>query len=197
MSHIEKSIKNRLKTLETQPKKQIVISLKQECMDKLEAVARTISKQSGRSTSRNMIIEDAVEAYIEEAIQIFEEEGIKMETESPDNEFFDTVVFPAHEEGFRNVFLDENKWYYVRIREDRLPSLKYIAIYVSSPVSKITHYAKIKYFEFDENMQKYIIHLDGQAIELENPVPLGGISAASTRAPKYTTLRKLLTGRPI
>lgn len=140
-----------------------------------------------------MIIEDAVEAYIEEAIQIFEEEGIKMETESPDNEFFDTVVFPAHEEGFRNVFLDENKWYYVRIREDRLPSLKYIAIYVSSPVSKITHYAKIKYFEFDENMQKYIIHLDGQAIELENPVPLGGISAASTRAPKYTTLRKLLT----
>ena len=41
MSHIEKSIKNRLKTLETQPKKQIVISLKQECMDKLEAVART------------------------------------------------------------------------------------------------------------------------------------------------------------
>lgn len=193
MRHIEKSIKNRLKTLETQPKKQIVISLKQECMDKLEAVARTISKQSGRSTSRNMIIEDAVEAYIEEAIQIFEEEGIKMETESPDNEFFDTVVFPAHEEGFRNVFLDENKWYYVRIREDRLPSLKYIAIYVSSPVSKITHYAKIKYFEFDENMQKYIIHLDGQAIELENPVPLGGISAASTRAPKYTTLRKLLT----
>ena len=183
MRHIEKSIKNRLKTLETQPKKQIVISLKQECMDKLEAVARTISKQSGRSTSRNMIIEDAVEAYIEEAIQIFEEEGIKMETESPDNEFFDTVVFPAHEEGFRNVFLDENKWYYVRIREDRLPSLKYIAIYVSSPVSKITHYAKIKYFEFDENMQKYIIHLDGQAIELENPVPLGGISAASTRAP--------------
>ena len=93
MSHIEKSIKNRLKTLETQPKKQIVISLKQECMDKLEAVARTISKQSGRSTSRNMIIEDAVEAYIEEAIQIFEEEGIKMETESPDNEFFDTVFF--------------------------------------------------------------------------------------------------------
>ena len=91
------------------------------------------------------------------------------------------------------MFLDENKWYYVRIREDRLPSLKYIAIYVSSPVSKITHYAKIKYFEFDENMQKYIIHLDGQAIELENPVPLGGISAASTRAPKYTTLRKLLT----
>lgn len=48
-------------------------------------------------------------------------------------------------------------------------------------------------FEFDDNERKYIIHFEGQAIELENPVPLGGISAASTRAPKNTTLQKLLT----
>lgn len=41
--------------------------------------------------------------------------------------------------------------------------------------------------------EKQNIHFEGQAIELENPVPLGGISAASTRAPKYTTLQKLLT----
>ena len=192
MSHIEKSIKNRLKTLETQPKKQIVISLKQECMDKLEAVARTISKQSGRSTSRNMIIEDAVEAYIEEAIQIFEEEGIKMETESPDNEFFDTVVFPAHEEGFRNVFLDENKWYYVRIREDRLPSLKYIAIYVSSPVSKITHYAKIKEFRDDPEKNEKVCIFDGAPKKLPHEIKLGSRSACYFQGTKYTSLESLL-----
>lgn len=195
MSNIEKSIQKRLKALEIQPKKQIAISLKAECIEQLDAIARTLSRQSGRSTSRNMIIEDAIEAYIQDAMQIFEEEGIEVETESFDNEIFDTVVFPAHEEGFRKAFLDENKWYYVRIGKDRIPKLKYVAVYVGAPVSKITHYAKIaqKGFEYDEDEKKYIIHFEGQAVELENPVPLGGISAASTRAPKYTTLQKLLT----
>ena len=193
MSNIEKSIQRRLKTLEVQSKKQIAISLKTEYIDQLDAIARTLSKQSGRSTSRNMIIEDAIEAYIQDAMQIFEDEGIKVETQSFDHTDFDTVVFPAHEEGFRSAFLDENKWYYVRIQKDRLPNLKYIAIYVGAPVSKITHYAKISYFEYDENEKKYLVYFDGQAMELENPVPLGQISAASTRAPKYTTLQKLLT----
>lgn len=76
-------------------------------------------------------------------MQIFEDEGIEVETRNSNDETFDTVVFPAHEEGFRETFLDENKWYYVRIRKDRIPNLKYIAIYVGAPVSKITHYAKI------------------------------------------------------
>lgn len=194
MSNIEKSIQKRLKALEVQHKKQITISLRTECIDQLDTIARTLSRQSGRSTSRNMIIEDAIDAYTQDAMQIFEEEGIEIETSNSDDESFDTVIFPAHEEGFRKAFLDENKWYYVRIRKDRLPNLKYIAIYVGAPISKITHYAKIAQngFEYNENEKKYLIHFEGQAIELENPVPLGGISAASTRAPKYTTLQKLL-----
>ncbi len=194
MSNMEMSIQKRLKALETQPKKQITISLKTEYIDQLDSIARTLTRQSGRSTSRNMIIEDAIEAYVQDAMQIFEEEGIAVERGSSDNEIFDTVVFPAHEEGFRKVFLDENRWYYVRVRKDRIPNLKYIAIYVGSPVSKITHYAKIAQngFAYHEQEKKYMVHFEGQAIELENPVRLGGISAASTRAPKYTTLQKLL-----
>lgn len=193
-NNIEKSIQKRLRALEMQPKKQITISLQPECIEQLDAIARTLSRQSGRSTSRNMIIEDAVEAYIQDATQIFEEEGIEIEPVSADAKNFDTVVFPAHEEGFRQAFLDENKWYYVRIRKDRLPNIKYVAVYVGAPVSKITHYAKVAPdgFEYDEAKKKYIIYFEGQAIELEKPIPLGRISAASTRAPKYTTLQKLL-----
>lgn len=195
MGNIEKSIKKRLKAVETQPKKQVLIGLSADNIEKLDSIARTLTKQSGRSTSRNMIIEDAVEAYIQDALEIFEEEGITVETKSAENEVYDTVVFPAHEEGFREAFLDENKWYYVRVQKDRIPNLKYVAVYVGAPISKITHYAKIASdgFEYDEDERKYIIHFEGQAIELENPVPLGGISAAATRAPKYTTLQKLLT----
>ncbi len=195
MSNVEKSIQKRLKAREVETKKQIAISLKNESIDQLDAIARTLSKQSGRSTSRNMIIEDAVDAYIQDALQIFEEEGIAVETRREDNENFDTVVFPGHEEGFREAFLDEGRWYYVRVQKDRIPYLKYVAVYVGAPISKITHYAKIAPdgFEYDADRKKYLIHFEGNAIELENPVPLGSISAASTRAPKYTTLQKLLT----
>lgn len=195
MSSAEKRIQERLKSMEEQPKKQIVISLRAQLIEQLDMIARTLSKQSGRSTSRNMLIEDAVEAYIEDAMEIFEREEITVETEEPDDEFYDTVVFPAYEDGFRETFLDESRWYYVRIRKDRIPNLKYVSVYVGAPVSKITHYAKIAQdgFEYDEEERKYIIHFDGQAIELENPIPLGDISAASTRAPRYTTLQKLLT----
>ncbi len=193
MSTIEQSIQKRLKAREEQSKKQITFSLKTESIDQLDAIARTLSAQSGRSTSRNMVIEDAIEAYIQDAMQIFKAQGIELEPENSDNADFDMVVFPAREEGFRRVFLDENQWHYVRIQKNRLPKLNYIAIYVNAPISKITHYAKIDCFEYDENKKKYRIYLEGSAIQLENPVPLGEIPASSTRAPKYTTLQKLLT----
>lgn len=142
-----------------------------------------------------MVIEDAVEAYILDANEIFRKNGIELEPLNEEDENYDTVVFPAYEDGFRETFLDENRWYYVRVRKDRIEKLKYIAVYVGAPRSKITHYAKIAEdgFEYDENEKKYIIHFDGQAIELEHPIPLGSASAASTRAPRYTTLQKLLT----
>lgn len=195
MSRSEKSIRERLKSVKVQPKKQILISLKPEAIDNLDAIARTLTQQSGRSTSRNMIIEDAIEDYTQDALQIFEDEGINVITEVTNDYNYDTVIFPAHEEGFRRAFLDENKWYYVRVRKDRIPNLKYIAIYVGAPISMITHYAKIapNGFVYDEIEKRYVVLLDGTAIQLENPIPLGAISAASTRAPRYTTLQKILT----
>lgn len=195
MSYIERSIQNRLSASEAPSKKQVVISLSPESIEQLDAIARTLSKQSGRSTSRNTVIEDAIEAYILDAAEIFRRKGIELETLNEEDEDYDTVVFPGYEDGFREAFLDENKWYYVRVRKDRIEKLKYVAVYVGAPLSKITHYAKIAEdgFEYDETEKKYIIHFDGEAIELEHPVPLGSASPASTRAPRYTTLQRLLT----
>ena len=203
MTRLEERIQERLNISKPEQKKQILIFLKPETIEQLDAVARTFTKHSMKTTTRNMLIEDAVEAYIEDAKKIFEEKDIELitERESYTNreqaQEYDTVVLPAHEDGFREVFLNERKWYYVRIDKRRIPKLKYIAIYVSSPVSQITHYAKIAEdgFTYDENEKKFIIHFDGEAVELENPVPLGSISAAATRKPKYTTLRKLLDAK--
>ena len=39
----------------------------------------------------------------------------------------DTVVVPAQEEGFQDVFLGENCWYAIRISGGMLPRIKYVA----------------------------------------------------------------------
>ncbi|MCX6646151.1 MAG: type I restriction enzyme HsdR N-terminal domain-containing protein [bacterium] len=54
-----------------------------------------------------------------------------------------TIVCPVRDEGFNEVFLKENRWYAVRIREKRIPYIKYIAAYRVKPISAITHYAEV------------------------------------------------------
>ena len=51
----------------------------------------------------------------------------------------DTVIVPAHDEGFKQVFLGEDRWYKVRIHGSMSPKLKHIAAYRTAPVSAITH----------------------------------------------------------
>ena len=44
-------------------------------------------------------------------------------------EEIDTVVVPAREEGFKEIFLGENRWRAVRIHGTMRPQIKYIAAY--------------------------------------------------------------------
>ena len=196
MSVINTKIQERLKKIKDVPKKQFAISIKAEHIEQLDTIAKALSLSSGRSTTRTMLIEDAIEGYIVEAISTLEANGIEFESsELPNEENYDTAIFPARAVGFKQAFINESKWYYVRIKEGRIPLIKYIAIYVGTPISKITHYARVAEngFVFDEHEKKYIVKFMGQAIELENPIPLGTISPAATRSPRYTTLQRLLT----
>ena len=56
----------------------------------------------------------------------------------------DTIVVPAQEDGFRRVFLEENRWHEVRIHGSMRPQIKYIAACQVAPVSAITHIAPVK-----------------------------------------------------
>jgi len=197
MSGMKDRIYKRLKTPDEAVKKSILVPLKEGNIENLDFIAKTLTKKSGKATSRNILIEDAVEEYIKTAFQIFEESGIQTEEGEAEEVRFDTVVFPAYEEGFRETFLGEDKWYYVRVSEEKIPYIKYIAAYVGKPVSAITHYAKVKKngFEYVEEEGKYVVHFSGSAIELPHSIPLGDSSPASTRAPRYTTLHKLLNAK--
>ncbi|MCL2718703.1 MAG: ribbon-helix-helix domain-containing protein [Lachnospiraceae bacterium] len=190
MSIIKTKINERLAKPQVPIKKQIAISLKEECIEKLDLIAKALSGSSGKTATRNMLIEDAIEAYIEEAADTLKASNIDIQMFlNDDDDFFDTVVYPAHNDGFIEAFLNENRWYYVRIKKDKIPRLKYVAIYRGAPESRITHYAKIANFE--ETDDGYVINLDGSPIKLNNPVPLGTAPSASVRAPRYTTLQKL------
>lgn len=193
MSTLNNLIQSRIKKPVEEPKKQIGLSVKISDINKLELLSTAMSKYTGECVTRNQLINDAITAYIVEATEQLTQEGIQVD-ESLLQVDYDTVVFPAHEDGFRDVFLGEDQWKYVRISQGRIPHIKYVAIYVGAPISAITHYAKVadNGFVFDEDERKYIIKFSSSAVKLPTPIPLGSISPASVRSPKYTTLNKLL-----
>lgn len=103
----------------------------------------------------------------------------------------DTIIVPANEEGFKEVFLGENRWYDVAIWEGRKEYIKYIAAYVTYPKMKITHYAVVDNVDTSPyNSKKKIIYFDGEAKQLSRPIDLGKDKTAFQRS-RYTTFSKL------
>lgn len=192
MSAANKKIMSRLAKPEETLRKPLSVPFKLENIEKLDAIAKAMTRHSGNTTTRNMLIEDAVESFIDEAIAVFAEEGIDLDIE--DNDCFDTIVCPAQMgDEYRQAFFNEREWRFVRVAQQKLDKIKYVALYVSAPQSTISHYAKVAEFVYDEARKKYRIKLDGDPIQLPNPVPLGSTSPLAVRSPKYTTLQKLFT----
>jgi hypothetical protein len=59
----------------------------------------------------------------------------------------DTIVVPAQEDGFEEVFIGKNCWYAIRIGGGHLDKIKYIAAYQTTPTSAITHVAEVDSIE--------------------------------------------------
>lgn len=87
----------------------------------------------------------------------------------------DTVVVPAREEGFQDVFLKENRWYAVRIHGTMRPQIKYIAAYRVAPVSAITHVAPVRSIEPWKDTAKFVLNFAEPAKEI-GPIPLVKLS---------------------
>lgn len=194
MSTTNERILSRLRKAEAPSRKTLSLSFKTEDLQKLDTIAKVMTKVSGRTTSRNMLIEEAIESYIAEAILTFAEENIDLAIADEDS--FDTVIFPAQMgEEYRRAFFEDLEWRYVRIAKNRIPYIKYIALYVGTPQSAICHYAKVAPggFIYVESEGKYKIRLDGDPIPLPHPIPLGSASPMAVRSPKYTTVQKLFS----
>ena len=106
----------------------------------------------------------------------------------------DTVVVPAQEEGFKETFISENRWYQIRIHSSMVPRIKYIAAYRTAPVSAITHVATVKDIALWQEGSKYVLNFTEPAKEIGPiklvPKPNGTVKAP--QAPRYTSFKKLM-----
>jgi hypothetical protein len=110
-----------------------------------------------------------------------------LSTPHVDTSEIDTIVVPAQEYGFRETFLNENRWWSVRIHGSMRPRLKYIAAYQVAPVSAITHIAPIASIRPWKDTDKVVIDFAAPA-EAIGPISL--VKGGRVKAPQNVRYAK-------
>lgn len=109
----------------------------------------------------------------------------------------DTIVVPARDDGFNDVFLGENRWYKIRLHPSMIPKIKHIAVYRVAPESRITHVAPVRSIEQWPDSNKYVVNFAAPA-EPIGPIPVkpnGRIRPP--QAPRYTSRHRLEQARTL
>jgi hypothetical protein len=104
---------------------------------------------------------------------------------------FDTIVVPAQEDGFQEVFVGENRWYAIRIHASMIPQIKYIAAYRVAPVSAITHWALVKNIEPWEDTGKFVVNFVDAAKEIGRITLVPKSRVKALQGPRYTSFDRL------
>jgi hypothetical protein len=102
----------------------------------------------------------------------------------------DTIVVPAREEGFRDVFLGEDRWYKIRIGAAMKERIRYIAAYQVAPISAVTHIAEVQDIRPSEDTGKYVVNFKESAKEI-TPVTLNDPNQ-SPQGPVYVERERLI-----
>lgn len=118
------------------------------------------------------------------------------DTEKVDISDIDTIVIPAREEGFNDVFIGENCWYAIRLNSSMIPKIKYIAAYQVAPISAITHIAEVKSIEQWKDTNKYILHFNEPAQKIKK-VALGKIKGKAPQSPRYSSKKRILKAQSL
>lgn len=103
----------------------------------------------------------------------------------------DTIVVPAHKEGFEEIFIGEQRWYAIRIHSSMIPKIKYIAVYQVEPISSITHIALVSTIEHWKNTSKYVVNFASPPESLGQICLVKRGLVQAPRAPRYTSRARL------
>jgi len=107
---------------------------------------------------------------------------------------YDTIVCPAHVDGFEKEFLGKDRWYAIRISKKVIPRLRYIALYVTSPVNQISHYGRIRAIKPWRDSGKYIVFLKGNAKRIG---PIEFSPKVHLQAPRFALMARLQRARTL
>jgi len=118
-------------------------------------------------------------------------EGDKEASERVEPGELDTIVVPAREDRIQETFLDENRWYAIRIHGTMRPQIKYIAAYQVAPISAITYVAPVRSIEPWKDTRKFVVNFAEPAKKI-GPITLvkGGKSKAP-QSPRYPARNRL------
>lgn len=168
-----------------------------EQMKSFDFVTKFSPETSSEELEKDYIIQR------EEPLSVFENIDVNndlindlfREIELEEYAYKDTIIVPAKLNGFKEVFLGEDRWYSIYISNDRIPYLEYIASYQSHPISAVTYVAKIDHIEDSPyELGKKMVIFQGVAKQLKSPIPLGDDYLALQR-PRYTNHKKLNIAR--
>ena len=117
--------------------------------------------------------------------------ALRQPSQRQDPATIDTVVVPARDEGFEEVFVGENCWHAMRLHGSMRPQLKYIAAYRVAPISAITHLARVESIEPWKDSGKFVVNFAEPAKPI-GPIPLvKGGHLKTFQGLRYTSLEKL------
>lgn len=119
-----------------------------------------------------------------------------LDTHKVDISEIDTIVVPAREDGFKEVFIELNCWYAIRLNSSMIPKIKYIAAYQVAPISAITHLAEIKSIEQYKESNKYILYFTEPAQKIKK-VPLGTSKSKAPQSPRYSSKDRILSANSL
>lgn len=179
-------------------KKQIAVYFDDATIDRIDMTIKLFSAISeANSFSRNTLIEEAVNKFLDESEEYLEKVmGLSVREELEETQRTNnTVILSSVDRGFEETFMGEAElpcWYPCRCSTERIPNLKYIAIYRGAPVSAITHYAKIKEITYSKEKKCNVCHFEGDPIKLPHDIGLGSKSGCFFRGAKYTSIECLL-----
>jgi hypothetical protein len=117
-------------------------------------------------------------------VKDFTSKGIKTLAE------VDTIVCPARQKGFEEVFLGKNRWYAIRISAAMIPQIRYIAMYETKPFSGIRWIGYVQDIKPFEDTDKFDVVL-AKKEKLTDPIrltPEEKKKGIAPRGPRYTKM---------
>ena len=154
----------------------------------------------GQLTMATEVIEAQTYVYKDEKLHRFtpfKDEILSDVISSEDADELDTIVVPAREEGFNEEFLQNNRWFAIRISSAMLDKIKYIAAYQVAPVSGITYIAEVDRIEKYKDTNKYIVYFKDDSLQKINKIGLGKKKGQAPQAPRYTSFMTISSSKTL